>query len=76
MILYIGPKLYIVLTFFSSNISRLQAEDYNSVRMELLRNMFHQSIGLDRVLFDSGQHCVDLNPIKNYTSGKGPNFLQ
>jgi len=32
--------------------------------MELLRKMLHQNIRLDRVLSDSGQHCVDLSPIK------------
>ena len=34
--------------------------------MELLRKMPHQNIRLARVLSDSGQHCVDLSPIKNY----------
>ena len=34
--------------------------------MERLRKMPHQNIRLDRVLSDSGQHCVDLSPIKNY----------
>ena len=36
------------------------------VRMELLRKMPHQNIRFARVLSDSGQHCVDLSPIKNY----------
>ena len=44
------------------------------VRMELLRKIPHQNLGLDRVLSDSGQHCVDLSPIKNYNCGWGPNF--
>ena len=44
--------------------------------MELLRNMPHQGIGLDRVLSDSVQHCVDLSPIKNYNFGWGPNFVE
>ena len=38
--------------------------------------MPHQNLGLDRVLSDSGQHCVDLSPIKNYNFGWGPNFLE
>ena len=42
--------------------------------MELLRKMPHQNIRLDRVLSDSGQHCVDLSPIKNYNFGWGPNL--
>ena len=45
------------------------------VRMELLRKMPHQNTMLARVLSDSGQHCVDLSPIKNYNFGWGPNFV-
>jgi len=37
--------------------------------------MPHQNIRLDRILSDSGQHCVNLSPIKNYDFGWGPNFL-
>ena len=37
--------------------------------MELLRNMARQSMRLDRLLFDSGPHCVDLSPIKSYNLG-------
>ena len=44
--------------------------------MELLRKMPHQNIGLDRVLCDSGQHCVDLSPIKTYNFGCGPSFIE
>ena len=44
--------------------------------MELLRKMPHQNIRLARVLSDSGQHCVDLRPIKNYSFGWGPNFIE
>ena len=47
--------------------------------MELLRKMPHQNIGLAiaaRVLSDSGQHCVDLSPIKNYNFGWGRNFIE
>ena len=36
----------------------------------------HQNIKLDRVLSHSGQHCVDLSPIKNYNFGCGPNFVE
>jgi len=43
--------------------------------MELLRKMPHQNIRLDRVLSHSGQHCVDLSPIKNYNFGWGPSFV-
>ena len=44
--------------------------------MELLRKMPHQNIRIDdRVLSHSGQHCVDLSPIKNYNFGWGPNFV-
>jgi len=43
--------------------------------MELLRNMPRRSIELDRVLSDSGQHCVDLSPIKNLNFGWSPNFI-
>ena len=32
--------------------------------MELLCKMPHQNVRLDRVLSDSGQHCVGLSPIK------------
>ena len=46
------------------------------VRMELLRKMPHQNIRLDRVLSDSGQHCVDLSPIENCDFGWGPNFIE
>ena len=46
------------------------------IRMELWRKMHHRNIRLDRVLSDSGQHCVDLSPIKNYNFGWGPNFLE
>ena len=48
----------------------------NVVRMELLCKMPHQNIRLDRVLSDSGQHCVDLSPIKDYNFGWGPNFVE
>ena len=47
--------------------------------MELLRKMPHQNIRLAiaaRVLFDSGQHCVDLSPMENYNFGWGPNFVR
>ena len=44
--------------------------------MELLRKMPHQNIRLDRVLSDSGQHCVDLSPIENCDFGWGPNFIE
>ena len=36
----------------------------------------HQNIRLDRVLFHSGQHCVDLSPITNYNFGWGPSFTE
>ena len=36
----------------------------------------HQNTRLDRVLSHSGQHCVDLSPIKNYNFGWGPNFIE
>ena len=52
-----------------------QSHRLRVARMELLRNMLHQSIRLDRVLSDSGQRCVDLSPIKNYNFGWGPNFI-
>ena len=44
--------------------------------MELLRKMPHQNIRLDRVLSDSGQHSVDLSPIKNCDFGWTPNFIE
>ena len=46
------------------------------VRMELLRKMPHQNIRLGRSLSGSGQHSVDLSPIKNYNFGWGPNFIE
>ena len=46
------------------------------VRMELLCKMPHQNIRLGGSLCDSGQHCVDLSPIKNYDFGWGPSFVE
>ena len=65
-----GPKLYRVTIFFSSEVVRLATETY--IFFELWRQMPHQNISLDKVLSDSGQDCVDLSPIENYIFWMGP----
>ena len=45
--------LFTVTTFFGSVVYTSQSGRLRVVRMELLRNMPHQSIRLDRVLSDS-----------------------
>ena len=59
------------ILFYSNNLQWVncftsQSGRLHVVRMELLCNMPHQSIGLDRVLSDSGQHSVDLSLSRNY----------
>ena len=71
---WLGPKLYRVTIFFSSEVVRLATETY--IFFELWRQMPHQNISLDKVLSDSGQDCVDLSPIENYNFGWGPNFIE
>ena len=59
-----GPKLSRVTIFFGSDVLRLATEDYM------------QNVRLDRVLSDSGQHCVDLSLTENCNFGWGPNFME
>ena len=73
---WMGPKLYRVTFFFGSRCFTTCNGRLHAVRMELLRKMPRKNIRLDRVLSDSGQHCVDLSPIKNYKFGWGPNFIE
>ena len=74
---WMGPKLlqshHLLLfrCFTTCSSGRLQV-----VRAQLLRKMPHQNIRLDRDLSDSGQHCVDLNPVKNYNFGWAQNFIE
>ena len=67
-------------TFYSNHLLWFNCHTSKSgrlrvVRMELLRNMPHQGIRLDRFLSGSGQHCVDLSPSKNHHFGLGRNFI-
>ena len=38
--------------------------------------MPHQNSLLDILLFDSGQHCVDLSPMENYNFSMGPKLYR
>ena len=80
-VLRIAAEDYYVLSgwnscarFLTRTLGSLQPLEF--FLMELLRKMPHQNIRLDRVLSDSGQHCVDLSPIKNCNFGWGPSFIE
>ena len=59
-----GPKICPVTIFFASDVLQLATEERLHV-VPILRKLPHQNISLDPVLSHSGQHCVDLSPIKN-----------
>ena len=41
-----------------------------------LRERPHQNFGLNKIPSASGQHCVNLSPIKNYNFGWNPSFIK
>ena len=71
-----GPNFIESAIFFGSHVLRLATEDYMLFGWNSCARCLTRTFGLDRVLSDSGQHCVDLSPIKTCNFGWGPNFIE